>query len=173
MSKSNETPLNAQSKDYILKQTDAGATPRQILLALHASGQSKFELATVEGCLQDNDAKKHAHGYPELKDLPPIPTPERANPYSGRAARVASNPTGEKQAATTNNTAQASAQAQANAVPGFQWNKQADNFAISAYNVEFTASQIAFQLRSHGYDDVTVGEVVASLNRQGVANVRW
>lgn len=181
---SNKTPLNAQSVNYILSQTDAGAEPRQILHAFRASGQSRFSIETIERCLKDNgrgiayyDPNSIAHGYQELKHLPAIPMPERTNPYIGRrAARAASNPYGQQQQQQqprTNYAVQSFAQAQANVVPGFCWNAQADSFAISAHRLGQTVSQIIDQLRRNGYDKVTVGEVVASLIEQGATDVRW
>lgn len=155
---------------YILSQTDAGATPRQILHAFRASGQSRFSLGAIERCLQDNghrialyNPNNPAHGYQPLKHLPAIPNPEHANPYIGRkAASAASNPYGQQQ----QYAAQSSAQAQANAVPGFRWDTKADNFEISAYRFGQTALQIAGRLYINGYDKVIVGEVLASLIEQ-------
>lgn len=167
---------------YILSQTDAGAEPRKILHAFRASRQSRFSTETIERCLQDNDRgivyydpNSIAHGYQEPKHLPAIPMPERTNPYIGRrAARAASNPYGQQQQRKprTNYAVQSFAQAQANLVPGFCWNAQADSFAISAYRLGQTVSQIVDRLRRNGYDKVTVGEVVASLIEQGATGVR-
>lgn len=72
-----------------------------------------------------------------------------------------------------NPTTQVSTPILENSAPIYNWNSQADTFALSAHRFGRTASQIADQLRSNGYDRVIVEEVVASLVRQGVKNPKW
>lgn len=72
-----------------------------------------------------------------------------------------------------NPTTQVSTPTIENSAPVYNWNSQADTFALSAHRFGRTASQIAGQLRSNGYDRVIVEEVVASLVRQGVKNPKW
>lgn len=114
--------------------------------------------------------------------------PQRINPYAGsqatsatcpyvqqlrsnEAAGSAFNPYGQQ--AATNTGAHAPAQAYGTLPPVHQWNSRADDFALSAYRVGQTASQIAGQMRKNGYENIIVGEVVASLRRQGFINVVW
>lgn len=91
---------------------------------------------------------------------------------------IAANPSGPnlsagRVASIFNPTTQVSMPTIENSAPIYNWNSQADAFALSAHRFGRTASQITSQLRSNGYDRVTVEEVVASLIRQGVKDVKW
>lgn len=54
----------------------------------------------------------------------------------------------------------------------FGWNDLASSFSLSAHRVGFSVGQIWFQLTQNGYA-VTIFEVVASLNAQGIYNPIW
>lgn len=85
--KRGETALNAESVQYVLTHSDAGATPRQIRQAFRLFGHITIEIATIERCLQDNgrdmfhyQPENAAHGDQELMHLPSTPIPQQASP---------------------------------------------------------------------------------------------
>lgn len=54
----------------------------------------------------------------------------------------------------------------------FDWNDLASSFSLCAHRVGFSVGQIWCQLTQNGYA-VTIFEVIASLNAQGIDNPTW
>lgn len=184
--------------EFILELFDGGATLHQILEAFYKSGQMGVQYVTIQRCLQENGRGmilyklnntifllikatvlpctatiQHTTLQAGSSQYGTVFNPLAQHPYGNLTSTPHLQPSPGQVASVYNPNNQVSTPITPNSAPVYNWNVQADNFAISAYRYGKTISQITDQLRNNGYDRITPEDVMASLQRQGIENLRW
>lgn len=173
--------LSISNVQYVLAQFDAGVPPHRILIGLqYRAFLPSATVGTIERCLCENGRRLQHHqadyaappranqplGVGRGSNHPPGPANQRPfaatpNPFAQTSAA----------AATNNNNNLAAIAANRGRPTTLDWDVQADSFAISAHRSGKSVDEIFSALRSRGYD-ITEGEIVFSLIRQGVPIAR-
>lgn len=165
--------LSEENIDYVLDEFDAGVELNLILNELHVAGYVGVTITAIQECLQ-------LYGRIASLNQPIVAARGQSAQSAAPANAFQQNPNNPDDSRTHDPLTPPEAlevpalrwNSPVEQASSFSWDAEADEFAKGAHSRGLTVPEIAASLCRNGYSASTA-QVVASLNGQGVSNVRW